>query len=80
MPKDAQDWCGEHGVPESECSQCAAAAEYKKRGDWCVEHDRAESQCFECHPELEAKFAAAYEKKFNKKPPTSGHGGEGEDE
>ena len=65
-------WCTEHGVPEEVCGQCSSklAADFKKKGDWCKEHDRPESQCFKCHPELEAKFAAQYEAKFGKKPPT----------
>lgn len=65
-------WCPEHGVPEEECSMCSkkAAAEFKKKGDWCKEHDRAESQCFICDPSRSEKFAARYEAKFGKKPPT----------
>jgi len=65
-------WCNEHGVPEEVCALCNSkvAAEFQKKGDWCKEHDRPDSQCFKCHPELEAKFAAQYEAKFGKKPPT----------
>ena len=65
-------WCPEHGVPEEECSVCSTkvAAEFKKKGDWCKEHDRAESQCFLCSPARFEKFAARYEAKFGKKPPT----------
>ncbi|WP_437186732.1 RND transporter [Planctomicrobium sp. SH668] len=65
-------WCNEHGIPEEVCSMCStkAAADFQKKGDWCKEHDRADSQCFKCHPELEAKFAAQYEAKFGKQPPT----------
>jgi hypothetical protein len=65
-------WCAEHGVPEAECSQCSQkfAAECKKRGDWCKQHNVAESQCFICHPEKEAEFAARFEEKYGKKPPT----------
>jgi predicted small lipoprotein YifL len=65
-------WCNEHGVPEEVCGQCSSkvAAEFQKKGDWCKEHDRPDSQCFKCHPELEAKFAAQYEAKYGKKPPT----------
>lgn len=65
-------WCDEHGIPEEVCSMCSAkaAADFQKKGDWCKEHDRADSQCFKCHPELEAKFAAQYEAKYGKKPPT----------
>jgi hypothetical protein len=54
------------------CGQCDSklAAEFQKKGDWCKEHDRPDSQCFKCHPELEAKFAAQYEAKYGKQPPT----------
>jgi len=66
-------WCGEHKVPEEICAQCypKVAAEFQKKGDWCEMHSRPNSQCFVCHPELEAKFAAQYEAKYGKKPPTS---------
>ncbi len=65
-------WCDEHGVPEEVCAQCNSkvAADFQKKGDWCKEHDRPDSQCFKCHPELQAKFAAQYEAKLGKKPPT----------
>lgn len=65
-------WCDEHGVPEEICAQCNSkvAADFQKKGDWCREHDRPDSQCFKCHPELQAKFAARYEARFGKKPPT----------
>ena len=65
-------WCDEHGIPEGECAQCDSklAAAFQKKGDWCKEHDRPDSQCFKCHPELQAKFAAQYEAKYGKQPPT----------
>lgn len=65
-------WCDEHGVPEEICGQCDGklAADFQKKGDWCKEHDRPDSQCFKCHPELQARFAAKYEAKYGKKPPT----------
>lgn len=64
-------WCGEHGVPEKECSQCSpkVAAEFQKKGDWCAEHDRAKSQCFICDPKLKETFAAQYRAKEGKEPP-----------
>lgn len=64
-------WCGEHGVPEGQCSQCSAkvAADFQKKGDWCAEHDRAKSQCFICDPGLKEKFAAQYRAKEGKEPP-----------
>ena len=67
----AENWCGEHGVPEDICAQCnvKVAAEYKQKGDWCKEHNRPESQCFLCSPKRADKFAAEYEAKYGKKPP-----------
>jgi hypothetical protein len=67
-----ENWCTEHGVPEEVCAQCNAklAAEYQKKGDWCQEHNRPKSQCFLCSPERAEKFAAEYEAKYGKKPPT----------
>ncbi len=65
-------WCVEHGVPEEECSMCSAkaAADFKAKGDWCDEHHRAKSQCFICDPTQAEKYAALYEAKFGKEPPT----------
>ncbi len=64
-------WCGEHGLPEAECSRCSAKAEaaFKAKGDWCDEHLRAKSQCFICEPKLKEKFAALYRAKEGKDPP-----------
>jgi|GEM_PF-1046843 len=64
-------WCGEHGLPEAECSLCNSkvAAAFKAKGDWCDEHDRAKSQCFKCDPKLREKFAAVYRAKEGKEPP-----------
>lgn len=73
--KDAHDhsgwWCAEHGVPESECSQCDSkvAAAFQKKGDWCKEHDRANSQCFICNPKAKDKYVAMYKAKYGKEPP-----------
>ena len=66
--KTAEDWCGGHKVPESQCGECnedvAAAVkvrlaflkEIKPR--WC-EHGFEKGSCFRCDPKLEAKFKAA---------------------
>jgi hypothetical protein len=64
------DWCPEHGVPESICTQCneSLIAGFKAKNDWCKEHGVPESQCFKCHPELKQKFAAAYKEKYGKDP------------
>lgn len=48
------DWCGGHGVPESECTRCnpELIPQFQTRHDWCGEHGVPESQCALCHPEL----------------------------
>ncbi len=53
-PGSYEDWCGEHQVPESECTRCNSALEaaFKATGDWCKEHDLPESQCKKCNPDL----------------------------
>jgi hypothetical protein len=75
------DWCPEHGVPESICVQCnkSLAEGFKAKGDWCAEHGVPDSQCFKHHPELKAKFAAAYKEKYGKDVPTGSDEG-GKDE
>ena len=53
-PGSHEDWCGEHQVPESQCTRCnpALIAAFKATGDWCAEHNLPESQCFACNPDL----------------------------
>lgn len=53
-PGSYEDWCGEHGVPESMCTRCNAALipAFKATGDWCDEHGLPESQCLACNPDL----------------------------
>ena len=53
-PGSHEDWCVEHGVPESMCTRCNASLTpaFKATGDWCVEHDLPESHCLECNPGL----------------------------
>jgi cobalt-zinc-cadmium efflux system membrane fusion protein len=48
------DWCVEHTVPESICTQCNPTLidGYKKSGDWCGGHGLPESQCRKCNPEI----------------------------
>ncbi len=74
-------WCGEHGIPEHECSMCSGkvAKECKAKGDWCDKHDRAKSQCFICDPSLKEKFAAKYRAKYDKEPPPIDEEGEKKD-
>jgi hypothetical protein len=54
-PGSHEDWCGEHQVPESQCTRCNQdlVAAFKATGDWCEEHGLPESQCLKCNPELE---------------------------
>ncbi len=51
---DVLDWCAEHAVPESECTQCNPSLidHYKTSNDWCVGHDLPESHCRLCNPEI----------------------------
>lgn len=53
-PGSHEDWCEEHQVPESQCTQCnpSLAAAFKATGDWCNEHGLPESQCKKCKPDL----------------------------
>ena len=50
----ANEWCGEHKVPESQCTQCnpELIAKFKETGDWCAGHDIPESHCRLCNPGL----------------------------
>lgn len=54
LPGSHEDWCGEHQVPESQCTRCNASLvpAFKATGDWCAEHNLPESQCLACNPEL----------------------------
>ena len=53
-PGSYEDWCGEHGVPESMCTRCnpSLTAAFQATGDWCAEHGLPESQCLVCNPDL----------------------------
>ncbi|AUX43415.1 hypothetical protein SOCE26_048630 [Sorangium cellulosum] len=53
-PGSHEDWCGEHAVPESQCSRCnpELIPAFKATGDWCAEHGLPESQCLKCNPDL----------------------------
>ena len=54
VPGSHEDWCGEHQVPESQCTRCNAEliAAFKATNDWCEEHGLPESQCLKCNPDL----------------------------
>jgi hypothetical protein len=56
-PGSHEDWCEEHGVPESQCTRCNPdlIPAFKATGDWCPEHGVPESQCKICNPGLEIK-------------------------
>jgi hypothetical protein len=49
-----EDWCGGHGVPESQCTRCNPdlIPAFKATNDWCPEHGLPESQCTICNPQL----------------------------
>lgn len=53
-PGSHEDWCGEHQVPESQCTRCNASLipAFKATKDWCAEHTLPESQCLKCNPTL----------------------------
>jgi hypothetical protein len=53
-PGSYEDWCDEHGVPESQCTRCnpALIPAFKATKDWCEEHGLPESQCTKCNPGL----------------------------
>lgn len=53
-PGSHEDWCGEHAVPESQCTRCNPdlIPAFKATGDWCAEHGLPESQCLKCNPDI----------------------------
>ncbi len=53
-PGSYEDWCGEHGVPESLDTRCdkSLIPAFKATGDWCVKHGLPLSQCKKCNPKL----------------------------
>ena len=53
-PGSHEDWCGEHQVPESQCTRCNPdlIPAFRATGDWCEEHGLPESQCLLCNPGL----------------------------
>lgn len=60
VPGSHEDWCGEHAVPESQCTQChkELIAAFKATGDWCDEHGLPKSHCKRCDPTLVIKRPA----------------------
>lgn len=59
-PGSHEDWCEEHQVAESQCTQCnpSLSAAFKATGDWCEEHAVPESQCRKCNPDLKIERPA----------------------
>jgi hypothetical protein len=53
-PGSYEDWCGEHAVPESQCTRCNKdlIPAFKATGDWCADHGLPKSQCLKCNPDL----------------------------
>ena len=64
QPGSHKDWCGEHQVPESQCTRCnpSLSAAFKATGDWCDEHGLPESQCLACNPDLKIERPPRTEK------------------
>jgi membrane fusion protein, heavy metal efflux system len=55
--KEADDWCEEHGVPESQCVECRPELLPRAKDfGWCKEHGVAD--CPLCHPEVVQSKAA----------------------
>jgi hypothetical protein len=54
VPGSYQDWCVEHGVPETACTRCdpSLIPAFKAVGDWDDEHGLPKSQCLKCDPKL----------------------------
>lgn len=53
-PGSHEDWCGEHGVPESQDTRCnkKLIPAFKATGDWDEKHGLPKSQCKKCNPNL----------------------------
>ena len=54
VPGSYEDWCEEHGVPESACSRCdpSLIPAFKAVNDWDEEHGLPMSQCLKHNPNL----------------------------
>ena len=53
-PGSYEDWCSEHGVPESLDTRCdkSLIPAFKATGDWDEKHGLPTSQCKKCNPKL----------------------------
>ena len=60
VPGSYEDWCEEHQVPESQCTQCdpKLAAAFKATGDWCEEHGLPKSHDRKHNPDLKIERPA----------------------
>jgi hypothetical protein len=49
-----EDWCAEHGVPESQDTRCdkSLIPAFKATSDWDEKHGVPKSQCKKCNPKL----------------------------
>jgi len=54
VPGSYEDWCEEHGVPESKCTRCDASLipAFQATHDWCADHGLPMSQCTIHDPNL----------------------------
>jgi hypothetical protein len=54
VPGSYEDWCGEHQVPESQCTRCdpSLAPAFQAANDWCADHGLPMSQCTIHDPNL----------------------------
>ena len=58
VAQEEEDWCVEHGVPDSKCIKCHPELVGESGADWCKEHGVPESKCTICHPEILTKGVA----------------------
>ena len=54
VPGSYEDWCNEHGVPETQCTRCdpSLVPAFQAANDWCAEHGLPMSQCTIHNPNL----------------------------
>ena len=54
VPGSYEDWCDEHGVPETQCTRCdpSLIPAFQAANDWCTEHGLPMSQCTIHDPNL----------------------------
>ena len=56
-PGSHEDWCGEHAVPESQCTRCNPDARWprsRRPATGARSTALPESQCLKCNPELKS--------------------------